>query len=73
MRKCSFVVHAGSNTRGDILFMEICQKLGGLSLVGMRDEKALICGACWKQYKGRCSFHGGMSKTGTSQFGGYEG
>ena len=70
MRKHSFVVHAGSNTRGDVLFMEVCQKLGGLSLVGVGDEKALICGACWKQYKGRCSLHGGMSETGRSQFGG---
>ena len=70
MRKHSFVVHAGSNTRGDVLFMEVCQKLGGLSLVGMGDEKALICGACWEQYKWRCSLHGGMSKTGRSQFGG---
>ena len=25
MRKHSFVVHAGSNTRGDVLFMEVCQ------------------------------------------------
>ena len=48
MRKHSFVVHAGSNTRGDVLFMEVCQKLGVLSLVGMGDEKALICGACWE-------------------------
>ena len=29
------MVHAGSNARGDVLFMEVCQKLGGLSLVGM--------------------------------------
>ena len=60
VRKHLFVVHAGSNTRGDVLFMEVCQKLG-LSLVGMGDEKALICGACWEQYKRRCSPHGGTS------------
>ena len=69
MRKHLFVVHAGSNTRGDVLFMEVCQKLGGLSLVGMGDVKALICGACWEQYKGRCSLYGGMSETVRSQFG----
>ena len=68
MRKHLFVVHAGSNTRGDVLFMEVCQKLRGLSLVGMGDQKALFCGACWEQYKGRCSL-GGMSKTGKSPFG----
>ena len=45
-------------------------KLGGLSLVGMGDEEALVCGACWEQYEGRCSPHGGMSETGRSQFGG---
>ena len=32
--------------------------------------KALICGACWEQYKGGCSLHGGMSEIGWSQFGG---
>ena len=51
MRKHLLVVHGGSNyTTGDVLFMEVCQKLGGLSVVGMGDDKALICGACWEQY-----------------------
>ena len=63
------MVHAGSNSKGDVLFMEVCQKLGGLSLVGMGDGKALICGACWEQCKGRCALHGGVSETGRSQFG----
>ncbi|XP_071955707.1 MAP kinase-activating death domain protein-like isoform X2 [Antedon mediterranea] len=42
MRKHSFVVHAGSDNKGDVLFMEVCD-----DCVIIRSGNGAICDRCW--------------------------
>ncbi|XP_033645773.1 MAP kinase-activating death domain protein-like isoform X6 [Asterias rubens] len=42
MRKHSFVVHAGSDTKGDVLFMEVCD-----DCVIIRSGSGAVCDRCW--------------------------
>eukprot|EP00057_Strongylocentrotus_purpuratus_P027118 XP_011681592.1 PREDICTED: MAP kinase-activating death domain protein isoform X6 [Strongylocentrotus purpuratus] len=42
MRKHSFVVHAGSDNKGDVLFMEVCD-----DCVIIRSGNGAVCDRCW--------------------------
>ncbi|XP_070565661.1 MAP kinase-activating death domain protein-like isoform X2 [Ptychodera flava] len=42
MRKHSFVVHAGTDTRGDVLFMEVCD-----DAIIIRSGNGAVCDRCW--------------------------
>ncbi|XP_038049379.1 MAP kinase-activating death domain protein-like isoform X3 [Patiria miniata] len=42
MRKHSFVVHAGTDTKGDVLFMEVCD-----DCVIIRSGSGAVCDRCW--------------------------
>ncbi|XP_077994167.1 MAP kinase-activating death domain protein-like isoform X2 [Glandiceps talaboti] len=42
MRKHSFVVHAGTDTRGDVLFMEVCD-----DAIIIRSGNGSVCDRCW--------------------------
>ncbi|XP_071830863.1 MAP kinase-activating death domain protein-like isoform X4 [Apostichopus japonicus] len=42
MRKHSFVVHSGSGTNGDVLFMEVCD-----DCIIIRSGNGAVCDRCW--------------------------